>query len=323
MKNIKNDIKNNSFKPYYLIHGDEAYLINQFKDNFRFSFNENKEFNNIYFNKENYDEIKLVDALVRMPFFSNKKLIIIENVNISTKKIKEALERSKDINVVVYVLNDDLYKNKEYQDIIKFFTQNGYECAMDVQDDEMIFRHIRQLIIENNKSIKDADIYYIIKRVGNDLYNINNELNKIISYVGSRTEINREDIDKVTHESISDTAFTLINYINNGDMKGAYETYGKLIEDQVEPMVIYGAIKYNYNAILQVKSLQIRELNNKDVMALAKIKSKYQYEKISEAARKNSMSFFIKKMENLYKCNKMFMSGDINKKIWIEVMISE
>mgnify|MGYP003312527186 CR=1 FL=1 len=60
--------------------------------------------------KENFNELRLVDSLLRMPFFSDKKLVIIEDVNLGTRKIEDVLDRTKEINVLVYVL-----RNKEYE----------------------------------------------------------------------------------------------------------------------------------------------------------------------------------------------------------------
>lgn len=323
MKNINDDIKNNKLKPFYLLYGDERYLINQFKDKFINLFAENKELNQFYYNKENFSEEKVAKDIQRAPFLSDKKLIIFEDINIDNDDILDLLERCKNVNLVLYILKEDLYDDDRYKKIIKFFEDNGYVASLTAQTEEDIKKHVKSHVINNNKSISTSDIAYFVDRVGCDLYNVNNELNKIISYIGSRDEITRDDIDKVTHETITDTTFTLIDYINKGDMNKAYLTYAKLKEDDVEPMDIYGALKYNYNMILKVKSLQERELSSKNIMSLAKIRNKYQYEIISRISKNNSTSFYIKKIQNLYRCNKMFMTGDIDDKVWVEVMISE
>lgn len=328
MDNLNKDLKTKELKPYYLLYGTESYLINYFKSEFKKIFNDNPELNIIEIKdaiKDAKDENNLINNIIKMPFFSDKKLIIIDDINLNGEGIREALERAKDINIVLYLIHSEKYRLKEDKKntVLDLFEEKGYICELNEQDEKTLATFVKNRLKQNEKVISDSNLSYLIDRIGHDLYNIISEIDKLVSFVGGRQEINKDDIEKVTKESIEDEAFNMVNYLNQNNKEKAYEIYGRLLTDpSFSSMQLYGALKYNYLTILKLKALLNREINGKEIMKMMNINSKFRFDKLKDVAVNNTIEYFRDKVERLYECNKKFMTGLINDNVFVELMIS-
>jgi len=79
MQNLTQDIKNHSFKPVYLLYGDEAFLKNSYKNQMRAAISGDDTMNYNYFEGKGLDLNELISLADTMPFFSEKRLIMVED----------------------------------------------------------------------------------------------------------------------------------------------------------------------------------------------------------------------------------------------------
>lgn len=79
MQNLTQDIKNHSFKPVYLLYGDEAFLKNSYKNQMRTAISGDDTMNYNYFEGKGLDLNELISLADTMPFFSEKRLIMVED----------------------------------------------------------------------------------------------------------------------------------------------------------------------------------------------------------------------------------------------------
>ena len=104
----------------------------------------------------------------------------------------------------------------------------------------------------NNKIIKEKALNLLLTYVGNNLWQLYQEINKLVNF--SEKEIKEDDVKKLVHAKTDDNIFNLIEAIGNKEKKRAL----KLIEDQLDGGV---AIQYimtmiirQFRLILKIKS---------------------------------------------------------------------
>ena len=78
MQTINEDIKNGTFKPVYLLYGEEAFLKQSYKKKLRAAITGDDTMNYNYFEGKGLDVNELISLADTMPFFSERRLILIE-----------------------------------------------------------------------------------------------------------------------------------------------------------------------------------------------------------------------------------------------------
>ena len=79
MQTINEDIKNGTFKPVYLLYGEEAFLKQSYKKKLRAAITGDDTMNYNYFEGKGLDVNELISLADTMPFFSERRLILIED----------------------------------------------------------------------------------------------------------------------------------------------------------------------------------------------------------------------------------------------------
>jgi len=80
MKNIKEHIKLNQFKSVYLLYGTEEYLKKLYRDKLKTAIlGDGDQMNYSHFEGKGIDTAEVKSVANTMPFFSDRRLILIEN----------------------------------------------------------------------------------------------------------------------------------------------------------------------------------------------------------------------------------------------------
>ena len=79
MQTINEDIKNGTFKPVYLLYGEETFLKQSYKKKLRAAISGDDTMNYNYFEGKGLDVNELISLADTMPFFSERRLILIED----------------------------------------------------------------------------------------------------------------------------------------------------------------------------------------------------------------------------------------------------
>jgi len=191
-----NKIKLNNHK-FYLFYGDndglkEETIKNLFEKNYQDKIHRYEE-------KEIIDNINnFFNTVLTKSFFDNEKLIIISR---ATDKIKGILEEliEKDPNDINIILNS---KNLEKKSSLRklFEKEKSIICVPFYEDTNQTLNSIISIFFRNNKiPISQQLINVLIERSRGDRKNLNNELEKIESFLKSKENINLDQIMKLTN----------------------------------------------------------------------------------------------------------------------------
>ena len=148
--------------------------------------------------------------IISKSFFEKEKLIII---NRTTDKIKEVIEQmlEKKFEDVVIILNSNILEKKSK--LRSLFEKNKDTfCIPFYKDNSQTLSIIISNYFRRNKvPISQQAINLIVQRSGGDRQNLNNELEKIKSFVGHRGKIDIQDILRLTNLAENYNASELID----------------------------------------------------------------------------------------------------------------
>lgn len=253
MQRIDEDIKNRAFHRFYLLYGEEDYLKKLYKNKLKKAIlYGSDDINYSYFEGKDIDTGNIKETMETLPFFSDYRLAVIENSGFlkSANILADYLKDMPQTSVVVFVEKEIDKRNKLY----KFINKNGLVAEMGQMGIKDLRNFIALMLKRNNKQMKTATADYFLQQAGSSLYNLTNEMDKLISYTYGREEITVEDIDAVCCVQVTGRIFQMIDNAVTGNTSEALKLYKSLLELRESPMSILYLVTRQFNLLLQAKA---------------------------------------------------------------------
>jgi DNA polymerase-3 subunit delta len=254
MKVIKEQIKSGNFKQFYLLYGSEAYLKKLYRDKLKAAIlGDSNEMNYNYYEGKALDIKELNGVAQTLPFFSERRLIIIENSGLfkSSSDLADILKEIPESTILLFVEDEVDKRNRLY----KLVKDVGTVSEMNGLDDKNLKLFVASLLEQEGRKISENTVTYLLDKCGTDMLNIRNEVDKLISYSYGRNAITAQDIDAVVTEQLTGKIFQMIDAIGSKQQDKALELYYDLIALREKPLSILYLIIRHFNILLQVKDL--------------------------------------------------------------------
>lgn len=277
----------------YLFYGEEALLIEKTVD---FIIKKYIPENFLVLNYtslsgKNTNLEEIYSALETIPFMNDKRVVLLDEIsefqklNNLDEDFYNLLDNLQNSTIAIFLDKENgLKKNLK---LFKYFKKNGTEVEFEKLDDAGIKRFISNSVKSKNKKIENAEIYYFLNRIGYqnkkleiNLYEIENELNKVINATKGET-ITREKIEKVIEENTDLNIFDLLENLSRKDTEKTllclYELYSK---DEPAAVILH-MISRRYRHIYEHIVLTEKNLPEKEKLKIMGI-SEYEYRNIKK-----------------------------------------
>ncbi len=265
MKQINEDIKNESYKQMYLLFGEEAYLRRQYMDKLKTALSPETDSMNIhYFEGKNLVIGEVIDLAETMPFLAERRVIVMENTGLfksGGEMLAEYLEQPAPAAFFIFAESEVDKRCKLYKQVSK----QGRAVEFAVQDERTLKRWVAGLLKKEGKQITERNVEYFLDKTGTDMGNIRMELEKLICYCMDRNVVEKDDIDQVCTTRISSHIFDMISAIGDKQTKKALTLYYDLLALKEPPMRILFLIARQCNTLLQAKELKKKGYDNKAI----------------------------------------------------------
>ena len=255
MRILSQHIKSGEFKPVYLICGDEDYLRKQYKDRMKEALVGDDAMNYSYYEGKGISVKELIDLGETLPFFGERRLIVVENSGFFTSSQDELAAYMKEMpetTCFLFVEKDVDKRNKLY----KAVSTLGYAAHMGAPDERTLIRWIVGLLRAEQRGMTEQTLRYFLERIDTDMENIRRELDKLVVYTDGQMEITREDIDAVCTVHTESQIFDMVKVIAEKNQSRALGLYYELITQKEPPMKILYWITRQFNQLYQIKELQ-------------------------------------------------------------------
>lgn len=264
MRKINQDIKNQVFQNIYLLYGDEGYLKKQYKDRLKEAVCKEDTINYAYFEGKGADVNEIISIADTMPFFAEKRLVVIENSGFFKKadeKMLEYLTRLSESTILVFVEEEVDRRGKMF----KKTKELGYVCEMAVQTPATLGKWIAGILNQEGKKITKETLDYFLAVTGTDMNTISNELEKLICYAEGREEITQKDIGEICSTLAVSRIFDMVDAMGNKNRTKALEFYYDMIEVREPPMRILYMLSRQFRMIIEAKELLRNGMDRKSI----------------------------------------------------------
>ena len=255
MQRITEDIKTGQLKQIYLLYGEEAYLVRQYRDRLLTAMlGAGDRMNVNRYEGKGVSEPEIIDMAETLPFFSERRVIILENTELCRsggEKLSEYLKNPAESSSFILVERDVDKRSSLYKTIKKY----GYTAEFGRQDAKTLQKWVLGILKKENKQIASSTLQLFLEGCGDDMENIRKELEKLLCYTLDEKVITAEDVEAICVPQIQNHIFDMITAIANGYSEQALRLYYDLLALREPPMRILALISRQFNLLLQVKEL--------------------------------------------------------------------
>lgn len=257
MKSIIEDIKNHEYKKIYLFYGNEAYLKQQYKHRLIDALVPPQDTMNFSrFEGKNINVKEVIDLAETMPFFADRRVILMENTGFFKNKSEEMVEYVSSLPeylCFIFVEEEADKRNRMYKAVQKY----GRAVEFTTQDEKTLMTWILGILKKENKKITRPDMELFLAKTGTDMGNIERELDKLLSYTMDRDVITTADIEAVCTTQITNRIFDMIRAVTEKKQRQALDLYYDLLTLKEPPMRILFLIARQFHLLLQVRELAL------------------------------------------------------------------
>lgn len=234
MEQLKRRIKENDFTKLTLFYGEEIFMLD---------FYLKKVVKQIISDGDltmNYDEFSdskatletLVEGLETLPFFSDRRVIVMKNLGLFEKKkadfAKKLAEKLENIPETTYVIIVENAPDKRVK-LFKTIKKQGSICEFSKLNEGELVNYIGKMLNKYSKKIDKRDARYLIGYVGDGLTVLHNELEKLVNYTGEETIVTKEHMEAICQKSIESKIFELVDCMGTKRRGRALKLYNDLL----------------------------------------------------------------------------------------------
>ena len=323
MQQLLSDIQNETFKPVYLLHGDEAYLRVQYKNRLKDALTADGDtMNYSYYQGKDVNVAEVIDMSETMPFLADKRVIILENTGFA-KDGNDALadyvnSGIPDTTVIIMVEQAVDKRTRLYKAIDKA----GRCVSFDIQNDDTLKKWILGRLKREGRQISAQTLDIFLETVGTDMYTISGELEKLISYTMGRNAITQADVESVCCVRLQNRVFDMISLMGLKKSSEAVKIYHEILSLKESPYGVLALIVRQFNYMLQIGDMLSLGMNNKTIASNVGL-SPYVVGKYIPQVKNFSIDEMKKILEACAETDHNVKRGDMGIELGVELLILE
>lgn len=336
------EINSGKIKNIYLITGEEEYLIDE-------SISKLKEkFINPSFEALNYiilDGVMLgyddiLNAAETLPFMAERKIVVVRdtllfaggnNIDSKVKDMrKDLLKYIDNINQSTTLVivekketirkNNPIYKKiNEKLGIVDMEKLKGYQLENWIQ---VQFKNRGKTINKAEINYFTQQISYLDKNMNKTLYDVKNEISKIVNYLEDRIVVERSDIDGLILKPLDMNIFNLLGFISRKNGKESLRIFNEIYLSGEPVLFVLHMITRQFRNILNIKLLKNKGYT--DGLIREKIKmSPFEYSKLSNEIGNFSINQLESFLEYSLEADRNIKTGVYGEQLALEILITK
>ena len=320
MKSLNEDIKTGQFKQAYLLYGEEAYLKKQYKDKLtKAMLPEGDTVNYAYYEGKGTNPAELIDLAETMPFFADRRLIVVENSGFfknATPELADYIKNMPETACFIFVESEVDKRGKMYKSV----KDKGRAVEMGRQDEKTLLYWLAGMVKKEGKQIKESTARYLVAKTGTDMENLEKEMEKLFSYTLGQTEITVQDVDEICTTQITNKIFDMVEAVATKQQKRALHYYYDLLALKEPPMRILYLLARQFKLLMEVKDLSGRGYEKSQIAKTAGLHPFVagKYIKQCHSFSKEELRSIIEDAANM---EEMVKTGRLNDRMSVELFI--
>lgn len=346
-KEILEDIKQDELKTVYLLYGPEMYLkdivLSKVKEKYLDSSFETLNYSYIDGKSASHNDI--INACETLPFMSEKKIVVVDDLPLfkgsnkeessskaETSQGEDALSdyvnNISETTCLIFIWSGEKVDNRKR--IIKNIKKIGRVIELEkIKNEELDRWTINQFKIHKKNISKNEISYFLVstsyldRNTDKTLYDLENEIKKVVNYIGDRDEITKSDIDDTKPKSLENDIFKLVDYISQKNIAMAIKLFNEMILSGEAAQKIMYMITRQIRLLLAAKLLREKGYDIKTIGQKINVYHNFIIQKLISQSMGFSERELIVGLERCRDTDSDIKTGRVDAKLGMEILIVE
>lgn len=274
-------------------------------------------------NLKSFDDFtNFKEGIRQTSMFKEKKLAVVTNIFANSDFKEKFYQNKKD-----FLISEDIiliYEEKDFNknnSLFKFLKKNAKSQEFKFLTGQRLKTWIKKEFDRYETKIDPGVLEKLIEYIGNDLWQMSNEIKKLASFKNNKT-IKAEDIELLVRSKIETDIFKTIDSIADKNKKQALNLLHKHLEKGDSPLYLLSMINYQFRNLLIVKDLIEKQkpyniiLKRSGLHPFVVKKSYYQSQKFTFQELK-------KIFQKIFEADLNIKTGKIQPEIALDLLIAE
>jgi DNA polymerase-3 subunit delta len=338
------EMKQTNPRPIYVLHGSESFLMDEF---LQYAKNQLLDENAIDFNFQAFDlnEVpiqQVIQEAETLPFIGDRRVVIGTNALFLTSAkvsggpdhelgaLQSYIDNPSDTCVLFLMIDQE--KLDERKKIVKSLRELGVVFSFLPLKDIELVGWMKRKAQQVEATLEDETARLLHQFVGNDLRRLQQEINKLSTYVGRNGQITTEAVTQLTSRSLEQDIFHLIAKVISSEVDAALRMYFDLLKSKDEPtrnreqqrgkdpLAILSLLARQFRIILQVKVLMNKGYSQQQIASTLGIHP-YPVKLAAEQSQRVSESALRQILVYLSEEDYRIKTGKVDKVLSLELFI--
>ncbi len=322
MSIINSHIENNSFSRVYLMGGDEAYLVRQYKDKLIDALcDRNDSMNYMAYKGEKAVAEDIREFATTMPFFADRRVILVEDSEFFNKGndgVEEFIQEIPETTVIVFVETNIDKRLKLY----KLVQKEGTVVLFDTPGEATLLKWVKSLFTREGMNIDDEAVYGLVRGVGTDMNTLYNESMKLICYCMEKDRVTMDCVEKLCVNQVESKIFDMMDALSQRNAEKTMRLYDDLLKLREPAMRVLFLITRQFNILLKIKFAVEAGVQNSGIAGFAKIPP-FTVKKYMEQCKGYTYKQLIHCVEMCQQADGSIKSGRMKDGLAVEMLIME
>jgi DNA polymerase-3 subunit delta len=288
------------------------------------------DFNFIKYNLYESDLAPIIEESLTMPFFSDKKVVLVQNAYVFTgekapkelnhniDQLMKFIEKYDGETLIIFEVNHA--KLDERKKVVKSLKKHAQIIKIEQMSEEELKNWIKSQLHENYKDIKQDALELILELTGVNFNVIKQEIEKLILFLGERTTINKQDVHQIVNRSLEQNVFLLTEYIQKNKKTEAIQLVKDLTAMKEEPIKLLALVTSNYRLFYQSKILGQKGYSGQQIAKTINVHP-YRVKLALNQARHYQLESLLNIIDNCAETDYKLKSSYMDKQLILELFI--
>lgn len=319
------DLKKGDLKPLYLLFGAEDYLRDAAARAVTDAALRDapvREFNESSHSLASVDVQQAIAAAEQLPMMATRRVVRFTDFSRLREMDEEALtryiSRPVETSVVIFVA-DDLDKRRKFsKTLIETCTAVEFASYTDAEAAAWARDRLRAL----NASADERTLHQIVGLTGTGLRRLSVELEKLATASLPSGHITIDLVDSLVGRSRELSNFELTDHLIARDRVRSLATLRRLLDDEVEPVMLIGLLASNFHRLALAKDLMARGAANDEVFRLVPMPQSKRAGFLATARRADEREL-ARRIQRIAEADLAIKTSQATPRIQLEVLVCE
>lgn len=268
----------------------------------------------------------LEEELMAFPLFGSKQIIVIENTELLGKNVQKFLETyflRPNSTTFLILSSASLGKAVSFkQKIEKSGVILEIEEEKGAAKEQRMCAWVTQKVESLGKKISQKACQILVKQVGTDMSMLNNEVEKLLCFIGSRKEISMEDIQQVCAVMNMETIWQLGEAIFLREAPKALRISKALMAEGATFLSLLRQLRFQLQTDFQVCSIIEKGDPSTNITKRFPYMKGYILELHMKFAKAYGMARFKKSMQKIDEMELLAKNSQIDENLLTEILIT-